>query len=136
MKLKPNVMGEQNKSKLIFQELRLFKPAKPPTRAPWWGLECLPGFLHASKQHPHPVEDQKQTIPFTANKGGHCNTMILQNWHTVIVKTKLMVSLLLAQDIQDLSSSKYPLRCKQRGQGLPSIHFQAEKHFPQKKQFI
>lgn len=30
-----NVMGEQNKSKLKFQQLRLFKPAKPPTRALW-----------------------------------------------------------------------------------------------------
>lgn len=35
MKLRPNVMGEQHKSKLKFQQLRLFKPAQPQTPALW-----------------------------------------------------------------------------------------------------
>lgn len=76
MKLRPNVMGEQNKSKLKFSNSSSSNQQSPRLVHCGEAQGACPGFLCASQQHHFLItlRTEKQRIPFTANKGGHGNT--------------------------------------------------------------
>lgn len=71
MKLKPNVMGEQNKSKLKFQELRLFNQQSPRLVHCGERLRVLAPLLACQQTAPSScVEDREAKDPLHCKQRG------------------------------------------------------------------
>lgn len=83
MKLRPNVTGEQNKSKLKFQQLRLFNQQSPRLGHCGEAYGARPGFFRASQQHRVPIglRTEQQRSPSLQTKGVTGTLAILQNGH-------------------------------------------------------
>lgn len=133
MKLRPNVMGEQNKSELKISATPALQTSKAPDSCTVVRLtvlapaSCVPANSTISSASWGP---RSKWSPSLQTKGVTVILVILQNRYTAIVK--MMVSLLLAQDLKDLSS-KYPLSCKQRGQRFAVNSLPGRKTFSSKE---